>query len=218
MLRKLFLGAALAALPIGLLVTIAETSAQAASPVTFKGNISCSLIGTVTFSPPLSNSQTTRATTATFKGTNNLCKGLDGTKLTQGGETLKSSKESFKFTIPANAKGSCNGLSSGVAPAITGAVVDWIGTSPITPTGLSFPAGTIKPVPAPHASIEYLNGTSTGSFAGTAQVDLETSLTDAAILKDCKTTAGLKSLKLIQPKPEPKPFGVNDNLEIGPLF
>jgi hypothetical protein len=224
MIRKFLTGAAIMALPIGFFATLGAGSAQAASPVTFKGSISCSLVGTVTFSPPLSNSNTTKATVATFKGTNNHCKGIKGTSLTQRGETLKSSKDSFSFKFPASTSGSCSPLASGAVPPVT-MTVKWVGTSPITSSKLKFPAGTIS---ISNGVIEYLKGKSTGSFAGSAQTAMQAtkislgngtvekySITNAA---NACTASGIKDLTLSQPNPEPKPFSKNDNLEVGKAF
>jgi len=212
-------------IPLTTLGVFAATGglASASSPVTFKGSISCSLTGTATFAPPLKNSSTV-ATTATFKGKNVDCKGIDGTKLTQGGETLKSSTENFTFKIAANKKGSCDGLATGVSPAITGAVVDWVGTSPITPSKLNFKVGTITTA----GLITYGNGTSTGSFAGTAKVQLQaseisepgtTTLTPYSAANAAKACAGkgIADITFKQPKPS-KTYPLNDNEEIGAAF
>jgi hypothetical protein len=217
--------AALLVLPVGLLVTMGATAAQAGGAVTFKGNISCSLVGTVTFKPELSFSQKTKPTVTTFKGTNSDCTGVDGTKLTQGGETLTGSTENFTFTTKANKKGSCYGL-VGPAPAIPKATVDWTGTSPIASTTLKLAAGNKI---SSKGLIEYLKGKATGSFAGTARVALQaTSISEsppggtlpystANAAAACKGP-GIADLGLSQPNPEPKPFSTNDNLEIGPAF
>jgi hypothetical protein len=198
-------------------------SAASPPPVTFKGSISCSLTGTVTFSTPLTL-KSQAAIKATFKGKNVDCTGVGHTSLTQDKETLKSSTENFSFTIPANKKGGCDGLATGVSPAITGAVVDWIGTSPITPTGLKFSAGTITTA----GLITYGSGTSTGSFAGTAKVQLQSSelsqvgttallpYTEANALKLCDGK-GIADITFVQPKPS-KTYPKNDNEEIGVAF
>jgi hypothetical protein len=224
MIRKFITSAALIALPIGFFATLGAGPAQAASPVTFKGSISCGLTGTITFTPPLANTQTTATTTAKFKGTNKPCKGIDGTKLTQGGETLKSSKDSFSFTVPASTSGSCSALASGAVPPISLAIT-WVGTSPITATKVVFPAGTIS---ISNGVIEYLKGKSTGSFAGSGQMALQAStikegngtvvpfsVTNAA---NACAGSGIAALTLVQPNPPPKPFTKNDNLEVGKAF
>jgi hypothetical protein len=224
MVRKFLTGAAIMALPLGFFATLGMGSAQAASPVTFKGSISCGLTGTITFKPPLSNSNTTKPTTATFKGKNNHCKGIKGTSLTQGGETLKSSKDSFSFSIPANSGGSCSSLASGTVPPVT-TTVKWIGTSPITSTKIKFPAGTIN---VSTGVITYLKGKSTGSFAGSAQTALQATkitlgngtvetFSVANALAACGAS-GIAGLTLSQPNPETKPFSKNDNMEIGKAF
>jgi hypothetical protein len=224
MIRKFLTVLAISALPIGFLATLGAGPAQAAAPVVFKGSISCSLTGTITFKPPLATANTTMPTTATFTGTNNHCKGVKKTSLKQGGETLKASKDNFSFTIPASTNGSCSSLATGTVPAITTAV-KWIGTSPIAPTKIAYPAGTIS---VTNGVIEYLKGVSTGSFAGSAQVALQAtkisegngtvvafSVTNA--LTACGAS-GIADLTLAQPKPEPKPFSKNDNMEVGKAF
>lgn len=223
MARKLFTLAALATVPVGVLVALGTGPVQAAAPVVFKGNISCSVVGTATFKPELSNKQTKAPTTGTFKGTNNDCKGLDGTKLTQGGETLTGSTDSFSVTLPANSSGSCADLETGTAPAIT-VTVDWTGSSPIAPSTLAFSAGTAST----SGMLEYTKGKSTGSFAGTAMVILQIksiSLSGGGTLpwsvanfeKAC-AGKGIADFKFIEPKKPPKPFGPKDNLLVGPKF
>lgn len=223
-MRKFLAAAALATLPLALVVTAGAASAQAAAPVTFTGSISCSLTGTITFTPPLSDSQTTQPTKATFTGTNTHCTGIDGTKLTQKGETLKGSKDSFSVTIPANSSGSCAGLATGTLPGTTIAVT-WTGTSPITGSKLTFKSGTLNPETG---LIEYLKGTSSGSFAGTARTALQaTKISEGngttvaysiANVEAACAGSGVKDLTLSQPNPEPKPFSKNDNLEVGKAF
>lgn len=224
MIRKFFAVPALAALTLGSLAIFGAGSAQAAAPVTFKGSISCSLEGTVTFTPALSNSQTTAATSATFKGTNSDCKGVKGTSLTQGGETLTGSTDTLTFTLPASTSGSCASLAAGTVPAAA-AVVKWTGTSPIKLSKLTLPAGTIN---LTTGVIEYLKGKSAGSFRGTAQLALEaadisepngTSLPySASNAATACAGPGISDIEFVQPNPEPKPFSEDDNLEVGKAY
>lgn len=224
MIRKILTGAASIAVPLAFFATLGAGPAQAASPVTFKGSISCGLTGTITFKPPLSNSQTTAVTKGTFKGTNKPCKGVSGTKLTQHGVTLKGSKDSFSFSFPASTSGSCSALASGAVPAVNLAI-KWAGTAPITPTKVAFPAGTIS---ISNGVIVYMNGKSTGSFAGSGRMALQASkikegngtvvpfsVTNAA---NACAGSGIAALKLVQPSPPPPPFTKNDNLEVGKAF
>jgi hypothetical protein len=224
MIRKFFALAVLSALPTGLLVALGAGSAQASTPVTFKGSISCSLVGKIAFKPPLSFAQKTLSTTATFHGVNNHCIGINGTPLTQGGETLTGSKDHFAFTIPVNSGGSCSALASGVAPPITMRVA-WTGTSAITPSKLAFSSGTLS---ASNGLLEYLSGTSAGSFAGSARMAMQATAikegngtilpySESNALAACSGT-GIAALKLSQPNPEPSPFSKNDNLEVGKAF
>lgn len=223
-MKKLCTAAALAALPLGLVLTLGAATAQAAAPVTFTGSISCSLTGTVTFSPPLTLSQTSKPTKVTFKGKNDHCVGTHGTSLKQKGETLTGSKDSFTSTIPANSSGSCGALAGGTLPAATFAVT-WTGTSPITPSKLVFKSGTLN---LSSGLIEYLNGTSTGSFAGSAQTALQATkisegngttvaYSESNAVAACEGS-GIKDLTLAQPNPEPSPFSKNDNLEVGKAY
>lgn len=218
---------------VGTFVAVGGAASASTTPVTFKGSISCSLTGTATFKPGLTLTKATTATssTATFKGKNVNCKGITykgvKTSLTQGNppETLKSSTENFTFKI-AIAVGSsgCAGLASGAAPAITGAVVTWIGTSPITPTKMNFKAGTITTA----GLITYTLGTVTsGSFPGTAKVQLQASMVSSSLgnkpytianaLAACKAPGGLTDMVFVQPKPSTT-FPLNDNEEIGAAF
>lgn len=225
MVRKLGMAVLVAlaiTVPIGLITTLSSGASAASSgasaapqlPVTFTGNISCSLTGVLTFSPPLTN--TNQTYTVTFKGKNNHCQGLDGTKLKQHGETLKSSKDKYTFTTGTG----CSGLSGGATPPIPSEKIKWIGSSPITSSTVSFPAGTFN---TSTLTFVYLGGTVTaGSFndgnTGTAQVALQITGQTLASLAAACAGAGIASLNLIQPNPEPPPFGPNDNLELGSLF
>ena len=93
MLRKLIVAAIAVMLPVALLTTITSGVASAAfPPVTFTGNISCNLTGTMTISPA-ATSTSTGPYTVTFVGKNPECFGLYGTSLTVSiastGQTVK---------------------------------------------------------------------------------------------------------------------------------
>ena len=220
MSRKLFLSALAIALPVALLATIGSGVASGQSikpttPVTFVGNISCNLQGTLTITPAATNTNTGPWTVA-FTGKNNMCVGLPytnstGTTVTtpliQGGEKLKKSTENFTFTVTGTgAVGTlCHDLEGGgpIATPINFGI-NWIGTSPITGTQVSYPnGGTIVP-----GLIELLNGTTGGSFAGTADILLGYNL--AHVFTACASVGGLSTLPLNH-------LG-GDNLMVGPAF
>jgi hypothetical protein len=220
MSRKLFLAALAIALPVALLATIGSGAASGqsvrpATPVTFVGNISCNLQGTITITPAATNTNP-GPWVVKFTGKNNKCVGLPYTNtagttvttpLTQSGEKLKSSTETFTFTVTGTgALGTlCHDLELGgpIATPITVAI-NWLGTSPITGTQVSYPnGGTIYP-----GLIALLNGTTGGSFAGTADILLGYNL--ANVFTACASTAGLSTL--------PVNHLGGDNLMVGPAF
>jgi hypothetical protein len=215
---KLSLVAMAVAAPLALLATMGSTVASAGSagpavadPATFTGNISCNLQGTATITPAATNTGK-GPWTVTFTGKNNKCVGLGATSLTQGSpqETLTGSTDSFSFTFinPAGALGGlCLALETGgtiATPIVT--TINWLGTSPITPTTVSYPnGGQILP-----GLILLKNGgvPATSSFAGTADIFLGYNL--ATVWTDCALATGLSTLKL-------KHLG-GDNLLAGTSF
>jgi hypothetical protein len=214
------MAAAAITIPMALLATVGSGIASSARPrpttaVTFVGNVSCNLQGTFTISPAATTSNA-GPWTVTFKGTNNKCVGLPyttaaggttTTPLTQSGEKLKGSTESFSYVVTgAGALGTlCRNLEFG-GPIATpiGFGITWIGTSPITPTKVTYPnGGTVYP-----GLIALVNGATSGSFAGTADVLLGYNL--ATVFTDCASAAGLSSL--------PANHLGGDNLMVGPAF
>jgi hypothetical protein len=220
MVRKLLLAAMAVAIPTALLATVGSGAASSARPrpttaITFVGNISCNLQGTITISPAATTANA-GPWTVTFKGTNNKCVGLPyttaaggttTTPLTQGGEKLKGSTESFSYQVTgAGALGTlCKDLEFGgpIATPISFGI-SWTGTSPITATRVAYPnGGTVYP-----GLIALVNGPTTGSFAGTADVLLGYNL--AKVFTGCASAAGLSSL--------PANHLGGDNLMVGPAF
>lgn len=212
---------------IGLLAALwASAGSEAASanarppvpPVTFVGNISCDLQGSITITPAAFNGIGSGTWTVTFVGKNNHCVGLpyvnslgttSTTPMTQGGERLTHSKDTFSFTV--NGSGAvgllCNDFEYGgpIATPVT-TTINWLGTSPITSTGVTFPnGGTIVP-----GVIELLNGTNAlgSSFAGTTDILLGYNL--ATVFTACASTTGLSTL--------PVNHLGGDNLMVGPAF
>jgi hypothetical protein len=193
MVRKL-IGAGVAALFLAILVTAIGSGSSSASvhpalvgPVTFTGNIECNLQGTLTVSPPATNSNP-GPYTVTFTGTNNHCSGLWGTSLAQsnppgtvpGKAVLKRSTESFTYTVPQNTTNDlCFVLQYGGTqpPVTTPFPINWMGVGTgIVPTATTLPAGTEFP-----GIMQWINGTVLGgSFPGTTDIALGYSLSTAA--------------------------------------
>lgn len=215
--RRLLLIGMVIALPIALLTTIGAGAAWApTSSVRFVGNLSCNLQGTITITPAATNTNTGPWTVA-FNGTNNACVGLPytttsgttaHTSLTQGGETLTGSTESFSVVVTGTgAVGTlCHLLEfGGVIARPISFTINWTGTSPITATHVSYPnGGNIMPP----GIIDLLNGTTTGSFTGTADIALGYNL--AHVFAACASVAGLSTL--------PVNHLGGDNLMVGPAF
>jgi len=221
MSKKLMLGALSAVLPVATFVVAigvgsASGKVRPHSPVTFVGNLSCNLQGTLTVSPAAFNGVGSGPWTVTFTGKNNHCKGLPyttssgttaTTPLSQGGETLKKSTESFSYSVSGSgALGLlCSDFEHG-GPIATpiGFGITWLGTSPITGTQLNYPnGGTQYP-----GLIALINGSAGGSFTGTADVLLGYNL--VTVNTDCASAAGLSTLAINH-------LG-GDNLMVGPAF
>jgi len=183
--------------------------------VTFTGNVSCNLSGTVTISPP-ATSTSTGPYTVTFAGKNTKCVGLYGTSLTVSiastGQkvTLKKSTETFSFAVPAspNAPGAlCHTLlGGGSLPAVGPFPINWMGSGgTIAPTITHFPLGGN----AAPGLLTWMNGPNLpgSSFAGTTDLFLGFNLVTA--ITDC-SGAGISSIPV-------NDLG-GDNLMVGTAF
>jgi len=226
MSRKVLLAAMAIAVPIALLIAIGSGVASGKTkalhdpppPVAFTGNVSCNLQGKITISPAAFNG-IGYTWTITFTGTNSACVGLLGTILTQPNvagapETLKKSIDSFSYTVSAPASGPpgalCNDLEYGGSLPLSGfsGTITWLGTSPISPTTVSYPAGSsMTMLPGVIALMGGLT-TATSSFPGTVDILLGYSV--ATVFTDCASTTGLSTL----------PVGHlgGDNLLVGSAF
>jgi hypothetical protein len=215
MIRKLVLAALAVTLPVAILTTVGSGVASAAfPPVTFKGNISCNLSGTMTFSPAIT-STSTGPYTVSFAGKNGGCVGLYGTSLTvtiaSTGQTvtLKKSTDKFSFVVPAGSGapgGLCNTLlGGGTTPPIGPFPITWIGSGgTIVPTTTNFPAGG-NVVPG---IMTWVGGTNVaGSFPGTTDLYLGYNL--ATAIAGC-TGPGISTLAM-------NDLG-GDNLMVGTAF
>lgn len=224
MLRKFALMAMAVALPVALLTAVAPGVATAGKvhpsgigPVTFVGNVSCNLTGKITISPPVTNTSV-GPYTITFTGTNKKCVGLGSTVLSQGLPgttavvTLKKSTEAFSYMTVFNPNAIpgefCNKLESGgtVSAPVPPFPINWFGMGgTITPSSVSFPLGlTIAP-----GVLQWLNGPTAGSFAGTTDILLGYNL--AAVFADCAPAGpGVTTFPVTD-------LG-GDNLMVGPAF
>ncbi|MGO8872977.1 MAG: hypothetical protein ACLQPH_16555 [Acidimicrobiales bacterium] len=213
MRRKLIMAAMAVMLPFGFVATIGSGVAAAAGTTTFDGNISCNLQGSVKISPAINlTTNVTKPVKVTATLTNNHCIGLDGTSLTQNGETIISSKESLKFTVKPSSPpqpGCLTLVGSGPPTAVPKSTVDWIGTSKITPTvlGPSTAVVTVGPPTTLSLTGNVLSGWSTPPTA-TYQITLGINL--ATVTKACESSKGLSKFSVTD--------NGGDNLEIGPAF
>lgn len=218
MIRKPLVATTVIAVSIVLVDLIGSRPAWAPPPpVTFVGNVSCNLQGTITITPAAFNASP-GSWMVTFAGHNNACVGLPSgtggvtttTPLTQGGVHLTHSTDTFSFTAYGGSNSTsptlCADLEHGgplTASAFT-TTIHWLGSGPITPTGVSFSGATAVP-----GIIELLNGTNTnGSFAGTTDILLGYNL--ASVFTQCGSTLGLSHL--------PVNHLGGDNLMVGPAF
>jgi len=194
-------------LPFGLLALAGSGVAAAGGSTTFDGNISCNLQGTVKVSPAITPTSV-GPYKATVKMTNNDCIGLDGTSTTQNGETIISSTESVKFTVPSTGAAGCSTLLSGGTIAIPAITVKWKGTSKITTTVLGASSAVIG-VGSPNSTLS-VTGAVTSGWSSPATYQISLGIDTATLAAACTSKKGVKS------------FAVNDlsgdNLEIGPAF
>jgi hypothetical protein len=215
MVRKLALAGIAAVLLLALLTVVGSGVASAGPPpVTFTGNVSCNLSGSITITPP-ATSTSTGPYTVTFTGKNTKCVGLYGTSLSQTSAAgtkpvkLKSSTETFSYIVPAspNAPGAlCNTfLSGGTTPPVNPFPIIWHGMyGTIVPTTTAFPlGGNVVP-----GIMTWVNGpVLAGSFPGTTDLFLGYNL--ATAIADC-TGAGIAALPM-------NDLG-GDNLMVGSAF
>ena len=194
-------------LPFGLLTLAGSGVASAKGSTTFDGNISCNLQGTVKVSPAIT-ATSVGPYKVTVKMTNNNCIGLMGTSTTQNGETIISSTESLKFTVPSTGVAGCSTLLSGGSIATPAFAVKWKGTSKITSTVLGASNAVIT-VGSPN-SVLSVSGAVTSGWSSPATYQINLGINTATLAAACASKKGVKS------------FAVNDlggdNLEIGPAF
>jgi hypothetical protein len=211
MRRKLIMVGLAVLLPIGFMASIGTGIAAAKGTTTFGGDISCNLQGTIKLSPAINlTTPVTVPVKVTAKLTNNDCIGLDGTSITQNGETIISSTESLSYTIPPSnpPQPGCVALAGGGTEPIPASTIKWKGTSKITSTVLGASTATIT-TGSPN-SILSVTGTVNSGWITPATYSINLGINTATVAAGCQGKKGLKS------------FAVNDlngdNLEIGPAF
>jgi hypothetical protein len=191
-LRKLIMGAAAVALPLGVMSTVVGTGAAVAAAKVQPGTLNCTHIaGTVTFNPPLSNTAQTVTTTIKVKETN----------CTPSGGGLKP-KSGAANAVQTTANDSCAGLGSGSTTPET-LKVKWAPALKIKPTTITFSGFDAATNGAGDAGFSLPNSggsaSGTGSYldsdggaSSTAQAF--TNKTAAQIAAQC--TTGISSLTI----------------------
>lgn len=125
--RKLVMGVAAVALPLGVMSTVVGTGAAFAKAINQPGTVSCSNVaGTIKFTPPLSNTMQTVKTVINVKETNCTTTG--------GGLKPKSGTAAATQTT---ANDSCAGLANGSATP-ENLKVKWAPGTKIKPTTVNF--------------------------------------------------------------------------------
>ncbi len=192
--RKLMLGVAVIGLPLGAMSAVAATGVAMAKAINQPGTLDCAKItGTVTFTPPLSNTaQTVQTKTVTTL-----------TNCTPTGGGLKPKKGSSTSTTT-TANDDCAMLATGSTTPFT-LTTKWAPGTKIKPTKSTVSGLSPATNGAGDAGFQLPNtgGTSsgTGSYlgsdggaSGTAQAF--TNETSAQIAATCTGATGLKSLKI----------------------
>jgi hypothetical protein len=182
MLRKIMLGVLAVGLPVGLLAVVVTPQLASASPAAKAGtgNYNCKkTTGTLTFSPPLTNTGT-KAEKVTIKSASTGCTG-GSPKVTKNAATA-----TLKLST-----NSCSGLAGG-SNNVTIKLTYTNGASPSTYKAVS--SGGITG----SGSVQFTTtGTITGSYPSSSASSVDNIKQNAtAIEKSCGTKAGLKSLTI----------------------
>jgi hypothetical protein len=205
MIRKLLLGAAAAAMPLGIIAVAGGSSGAATGPVNATtAKVTCTGIsGTATFSPPITAKETAGTTKTTIKATLTGCKTNDGVKVTKA---TASGVLTDARTAGENGCTALAGTSDDAGPLTT----KWT-TTPKLSSGASVVhvksvAGSIGSDGNATFSIPgtIKNGTPSGSFQGKNKgksdvTSAQTTTSASAILTQCDSTAGLSSFSIKSP-------------------
>ena len=182
MFRKIGIATGAVTLSVGAVALTATGASAAPKPVTFKGSISCALAGTVTATPPVTN--TAQTVKFTIKGTVSGCKG----KTSQGGAKITGG------TISGSAKTTNETCSAvvGSPPEFAGSVAWKTTGGTATPTAYKLSGGSATSTSP--LTITYTS-TQTGSFAGKGSLTAVVKPSISTLLGECGST-GVKSLTL----------------------
>jgi hypothetical protein len=179
--RKIILAAGAVILPLASIGVIGIGTASAArSNVTGSGLVKCTKIaGTITFSPPVTNTGTAPETT-TVHATATKCKG----------GSPKPTKVTSTATITGGVN-SCGAVASASAPTLTGTYTP----ASIAPSSTS--GGTETETTAGGLGFKITGATTTGSFPSTTtNITVVTTETIAKFGAACNSPGGLASLKI----------------------
>jgi hypothetical protein len=183
MLRKYLIATGAVSLSLGA-VALTATGASAATgkAVTFTGSISCNLVGTITATPPVSN--TAQNVKFTLQGRASSCKGKTserGVKITGG-----------KITGTAKTTGETCSTVLSSPPKFAGSIV-WTTTGgKATPTAYKLSAGAVTSESP--LTVKY-TAKQTGSFAGKGSLTAVIKQSSSSLLSECEGT-GVKTLTL----------------------
>jgi hypothetical protein len=175
---------------------------NASTPTGFTGKLTCSIKGSVQFSPKLT---ATSASTITFKFKATHCAGLNGTSLTQGSPSAKLTGGTATFVLPPASSYNCSTVESDLStPPALNFTLNWKGkpSSVSIPSSLvDLPAGTLQNT-ATDFELVYSGGTvSSGSFSngGAGQAALQLNISNSVVqhfLTACGKPKGAKSLSV----------------------
>jgi hypothetical protein len=182
-MRKLVLGLALFAMPVGLLATVGTNAASAGANVTGKGLVNCTKItGTISFKPPLSLKSQTVTTSIVSTATG--CSGTASPKVISS--TSKSTSTKAAQTC-LNLKG------TNAANFSTTYVSSPAGAAPSTFKGTSTPTSATGNQPAGFT----LKGTVTGSYPSTTTTAAATLKETVNQITTLCTTTGVSTLHIV---------------------
>lgn len=188
-MKRLIMGTVASALTIGGLALVGPSAAATKPPpVTFTGETTCNVAGSMTFSPPLTLSGGSAAT-VTFSATLSHC-----SNAAQGGVTMTGGRVSA--VTGSLASNSCTALLNGPVPTLASGSVDWLPTSRIAPsTGVTLGAASGSVTSSNHVEGTFSGGSvGGGSFAGsTTSASITTTNTVTQLGAHC--SAGLSTVK-----------------------
>jgi hypothetical protein len=176
MIRRVLAGAgALAVVLGGAVVVQSGVAAATKTPTTLSGTITCSMSGSLKFSPPLVNGGTA-SDTISVKAKLGSCSGAGASG---GGVTLTGGR--LAATATSTVQNSCGAVFSGSALPELAGTVKWMGSGPITSSSVDITNGD---------AVTDVNG---DNGQGTINVSLPTSVTDGSYASQSGTTSGLTS-------------------------